>query len=63
MKKKKNVHFYPSSFNYRFSNALDIKKSCDILNELTEEQIRAVELYGASRYDDGYNDGYNDIRV
>jgi len=44
-------------FGYRESKRIDgekkIKAACEILNQLTKEQLEAVELYGTSQYLEG----------
>lgn len=54
--------FYRTSFHWNpkrlyDSSEEDIEKAVTILNTLTPEQIKAVELFGKSRYEEGYDDG------
>ncbi len=51
-----NKPFYPAKFFWRNSNSEEIKRVCRILNELTREQIWAVEIFGDNKYSDGEYD-------
>jgi hypothetical protein len=51
------LHWNDDRLIYSGRDKSDIQKYLDILNTLTPEQVKAVEFYGNSRYEEGFDSG------
>lgn len=55
------MKFYRSIFHWNpkriWSSEEELTWAAEILNQLSPEQIKAVELYGKSRYEEGFDYG------
>jgi hypothetical protein len=60
------MYITPGSFHWKRSRIAtpaptedELKRACELINAMSEEQRKAIELWANSRYEDGYDDAAN----